>query len=147
MTTYAATGNKDVPVEAFVAPQDKVDSHMYLSIHSYDPYNFVHDNSGTNSDGSTYDYNIKIWDESCEAVIDGVFARLDKRSKKFGMPFLLGEFGSGDVKKAVAERIKYANYLNKKFKEYKTTGLVWMGFLDRKSLTWSETEVLDAMMK
>ncbi len=147
VTTYAATGNKDVPVEAFQAPQDQVDGHLYLSIHSYDPYNFVHDNSGVNEDGSTYDYNIKIFNDECREVIDGVFARCNKRAMECGMPFIFGEFGAGDTKKALAERVKYANYMNQKFKEYKMAGLVWMGFYDRKTNEWSETEVLDALMK
>lgn len=147
VTTYAATGNKDVPLEAFVAPQDKVEGHMYLTIHSYDPYNFVHDNSGVNSDGTTYDYNIKIFNDECMEVIDGVFARCNKRATECGMPFIFGEFGSGDTKKALAERVKYGNYMNQKFKEYKMAGLLWMGFLDRKTGEWSDAEVLDAMMK
>lgn len=147
LTTYAATGNKDVPVEAFEAPQDQVNGHLYLSIHSYDPYNFVHDNSGVNADGTTYDYNIKVFDDDCKAVIDGVFARCHKRATECGMPFIFGEFGSGDTKKALAERVKYANYMNQKFKEYNMTGLSWMGFFNRNTGVWSETEVLDALMK
>lgn len=147
VTTYAATGNKDVPVQAFQAPQDPSPNHMYLSIHSYDPYNFCSDNSGVNSDGSAYDYNIKIFDDECKAEIDAVFARVNKRASECGMPFIFGEFGANDDKKALAERVKYATYLNQKFKQYHMSGLWWMGFIDRKTGVWSDTEIIDALLK
>lgn len=147
VTTYAATGTSDTALEALQLPQDKVSNHLYLSIHSYDPYNFCNNNAGKNDDGSEYDYNIKIFDDDCKAVIDGVFSRVSKRATNMGVPFIFGEFGAIDEEKSMAERVKYASYLNQKFKEFKTTGLWWMGLFNRKTLTWYEEDIVNALLK
>jgi endoglucanase len=147
VTTYAATGTSDTALEALQLPQDKVSNHLYLSIHSYDPYNFCNNNAGKNDDGSEYDYNIKIFDDDCKAVIDGVFSRVSKRATNMGVPFIFGEFGAIDEEKSMAERVKYANYLNQKFKEFKTSGLWWMGLFNRKTLTWYEEDIVNALLK
>lgn len=147
VTTYSATGNSDAAVNAFVAPQDPAKNHLYLTIHSYDPYNFCNNNAGKNADGTEYDYNIKIFDDDCKAVIDAVFARVSKRATDCGIPFIFGEFGAIDEDKSMAERVKYATYLNEKFKAYNTCGLWWMGLFDRKSLNWYEEDIVNALMK
>ena len=147
VTTYAATGTSDVVLAEFKAPQDVAKNHLYLTIHSYDPYNFCNNNAGKNPDGSEYDYNIKIFDDDCRTVIDGVFARVSKRATDCGIPFIFGEFGAIDEDKSMAERVKYTTYLKEKFKAYNTTGLWWMGLFDRKSLNWYEEDIVNALMK
>ena len=147
VTTYSATGTSDVALAEFQLPQDKVDNHLYLSIHSYDPYNFCNNNAGKNDDGSEYDYNIKIFDDDCKATIDGVFSRVSKRATECGIPYIFGEFGAIDEEKSMAERVKYAAYLNTKFKANKTAGLWWMGLYDRKADNWYEPDIVDALMK
>lgn len=157
VTTYSATGNADAPVNAFKAPQDQVSDHMYLTIHSYDPYNFCNNNSGKAPDGSTYDYNILIFDDDCKAVIDGVFARVNKRATECGIPFIFGEFGALDYEKSMAERVKYAQYMASKFKQYKTAGLWWMNLINRNDLTTTikydanhivdESPIIDALFQ
>ena len=47
----------------------------------------------------------------------------------------------------MAERVKYATYLNGKFKSYNTAGLWWMGLYDRKADNWYEPDIVDALMK
>ena len=147
VTTYSATGTSDVALQAFELPTDPSSNHLYLSIHSYDPYNFCNYNAGKNQDGSEYDYNIYVFDEDCEATIDGVFTRVSKRSSEVGIPFIFGEFGAIDETKSMAERIKYAKYLKTKFQQYETAGLWWMGLYDRKAETWYEEEIADALFQ
>ena len=147
VTTYSATGTSDVALQAFQLPQDPAENHLYLSIHSYDPYNFCNNNAGKNADGSEFDYNIKIFDDDCKSVIDGVFSRVSKRATECGIPFIFGEFGAIDEEKSMAERVKYATYLNQKFKSNNTAGLWWMGLYDRKADKWYESEIVDALMK
>lgn len=147
VTTYAATGTSDTALSAFVCPTDVVNGHLYLSIHSYDPYNFCNNNAGKNADGSEYDYNIKIFDDDCKATIDGVFARVSKRATEVGIPFIFGEFGAIDEEKSMSERVKYATYLNQKFDSYKTAGLWWMGLIDRKTLNWYENDIVTALFQ
>ena len=147
VTTYSATCTNDVAVSSFELPTDKASNHIYLSVHSYDPYNFCNNNSGKNADGSEYNYNIEVFDADCQAVIDGLFERVSKKASEVGIPFILGEFGAIDEGKAMAERIKYAKYLKTKFAQYETAGLWWMGLIDRKTLTWTEDEIATALVK
>ncbi len=147
VTTYSATCTNDVAVNAFELPTDKASNHIYLSVHSYDPYNFCNNNSGKNADGSEYNYNIEVFDADCQVVIDGLFERVSKKASEVGIPFILGEFGAIDEGKAMAERIKYAKYLKTKFAQYETAGLWWMGLIDRKTLTWTEDEIATALVK
>lgn len=156
VTTYSATGTSDTALAAFTVPEDPSSNHMYLSIHSYDPYNFCNNNAGKNDDGTEYNYNIEVFNEECTTVIDAVFARVSKRANEVGIPFIFGEFGAIDAGKALAERIKYAKYLKQKFAQYETAGLWWMGLIDRKTLTTNvvydsktvdEGEIIDALMK
>lgn len=147
VTTYSATGTSDAALEAFQVPQDQFSDHIYLSIHSYDPYNFCNNNSGKNPDGSDYDYNIKIFDDDCRANIDAVFARVSKRATNCGIPFIFGEFGAIDAEKSMAERVKYASYLREKFRANNTAGLWWMGLYDRVADSWIEQDIVDALMQ
>jgi endoglucanase len=146
VTTYAATGTSDVALEAFQLPEDPVSNHLYLSIHSYDPYNFCNNNAGKNDDGTEYNYNQEVFDDDCKAVIDGVFNRVSNRASTVGVPFVFGEFGAIDENKSMAERIKYAKYLKSKFNQYDTAGLWWMGLIDRKTLEWYEDEIVTALL-
>jgi len=147
VTTYAATGTSDVALQAFELPDDPSSNHLYLSIHSYDPYNFCNYNAGKNQDGSEYDYNIYVFNEDCEATIDGVFTRVSKRASEVGIPFIFGEFGAIDESKSMSERIKYAKYLKTKFQQYETAGLWWMGLYDRKKAEWYESEIVDVLFQ
>jgi len=147
VTTYAATGTSDAALEALQVPQDPAANHLYLTIHSYDPYNFCNNNAGKNQDGTEYDYNIKIFDDDCEAVIDDVFARVSKKATNAGIPFIFGEFGAIDGAKSMAERVKYAKYMVSKFKATNSTGLWWMGLYDRNKAQWTESEIVDALFQ
>lgn len=147
VTTYSATCNNDVPVAAFELPTDPASNHLYLSFHSYDPYNFCNNSSGKADDGTEYDNNIEVFDADCQAEIDAIFARANNKASEVGVPFIFGEFGAIDEGKSMAERIKYAKYLKSKFTQYETAGLWWMGLIDRKTLEWYEEEIADALFK
>lgn len=144
VTTYAATSSQ-VPIDEFVLPTDVHDNHIYASIHSYDPYNFCNDNSGTNSDGSEYDWNIYVFDSSCTSEIDDVFSRLNTRFNNVGIPYILGEFGAIDENKDMSERVSYATYVAQKLKASGTTGLWWMGLYNRSTDTWYEEQIVNAL--
>ena len=147
ITTYAATGNKAVALAELAVPTDVHPSHIYLTIHSYDPYNFCENNAGKKADGSSYDYNILVWDSGCEAEVSKVVNQVAKRADELGIPYVFGEFGAIDNKKNINERVKYANYVAAQFKVHNTTGLWWMGLFDRKTLTWTEPQLVSALMK
>ena len=43
--------------------------------------------------------------------------------------------------------MKYATYVAQKFREYGTTGLWWMGLIDRRTLTWTEEPIVEALFQ
>ena len=63
------------------------------------------------------------------------------------IPYFFGEFGAIGDHVEMAERAKYADYVTKKFNEYKTAGLWWSGLMDRNTQTWTENEIVDALVK
>lgn len=144
VTTYAATTTQ-AALDAFELPTDVHDNHIYASLHSYDPYNFCNDNSGTDDNGNAYDYNIYVFDSDCQTEIDNVFSRATTRFNAVGIPFILGEFGAIDEGKEMNERIKYANYVAQKLKDNGTVGLWWMGLYDRSAHTWYEDDIATAL--
>lgn len=146
LTTYSA-GSSQTALDAFLLPEDSHQNHLYASIHTYDPYNFCNNNAGKNADGSEYDYNIKVFNDDCRTEISNVVSRVAKRFNNVGIPYVFGEFGAIDEKKEMAERIKYATYITQQFKANNTTGLWWMGLIDRKTLNWYESEIVDALFQ
>ena len=133
---YSA-GNSQVVLDEMVVPQDKHSNHIMMSVHSYDPYNFCNENG---------EWSILIFDDSCTKEIDDVFTRVMSCAGKLGIPAFFGEFGAIDGKKDPAERVKYAKYMIEKFKSSGTTGLWWMGLIERKTLDWYEQSIVDALM-
>ncbi len=134
---YSA-GNTETILNEIIVPEDRHSNHLMMSIHSYDPYNFCNDNG---------EWNIDYFTDDCKAEIDGVFQRLIKRSSDLGIPAFFGEFGAIDAKKDIDERVKYATYVAQKFREYGTTGLWWMGLIDRRTLTWTEEPIVEALFQ
>lgn len=133
----AATSSQ-LQIDGMSIPTDIHANHIIVSIHSYDPYNFCCDNG---------EWNINVFDSSCEEEIDAIFTRVHKRFAEDFVPYIFGEFGAIDESKATAERIKYAQYMAKKFKQYNTTGLWWMGLINRNTLAWYDNEVVEALME
>lgn len=144
VTTYAASCDQNA-LDGFQAPTDIHDNHIYVSLHNYNPYNFCNDNSGINPDGTTYDYNIRVFDNDCKAEIDDYMSRTSARFNRLGLPYIFGEFGAIDANKDMGERVKYANYVATQMKKYNTTGLWWMGLYDRSTHEWYEEEIVDAL--
>ena len=124
---YSA-GHTKAKLAGFNAPTDIVAGHLLASVHSYDPYNFCNDNG---------EWNVTAFDSSPEKEIDEMFDMVDKRFRQeLGIPYFYGEFGALDAKnKTTAERVKYAQYMVKKFQTYSTTGLWWMNLINRSDLT------------
>jgi len=141
---YSA-GNSQAKLDGFQAPNDVHSNHILATVHTYDPYGFCNSNKDGNND-----WNIYIWDSSCEAEIDALTARVNNRFNDLGLPYIYGEFGALDPDKELGERIKYARYIMGKFVNYETTGIwwdadnsskSWDGLFNRKTNEWNETEI------
>lgn len=142
VNTYSA-GSSQAKLDGFQAPTDVHSNHILASIHTYDPYSFCNPNG---------EWNIYIWDSSCEAEIDALTLRVNTRMNDLGLPYIYSEFGALDPDKELSDRIKYARYIMGKFQGYGTTGIwwdsddsskSWDGLFNRKTNKWNETEILD----
>ena len=140
---YSA-GSTAARLAGFQCPNDLHAAHLLASVHSYDPYWFCNDASKKEDEA----YYINMFDSSCQTEIDAIFQRIEKRFlSDLGMPYFLGEFGAIGTHPDIAERIKYAKYMKQKLAQYNTTGLWWMGLINRQTLDWYESEIVDALMK
>ena len=143
MVNPYSAGATQAKLDGMQLPTDVHANHLLCSVHTYDPYWFCNDTD----DKDAQQYYINIFDRSCQEEIDAIFARVHKRfAEDFGVAYFFGEFGAIGTHPGMGERIKYAQYMTKKFREYGTTGLWWMGLLERRMLNWYESEIVDALM-
>ena len=84
--------------------------------------------------------------EQQQEVLD-VINRVSKRFGDLGVPWIFGEFGAIGTHADISERIKYARFVTTQLKARGTTGLWWMGLINRKNLNWYEAEIVDALMQ
>ena len=140
---YSA-GNSAAKLAGMQLPTDVHPNHLFCSIHSYDPYWFCSDSDDPNAE----QYYLYIFDDAVKQEIDDIFARVDKRfASDFGVPYIFGEFAAGASHVDMTERVKYTQYMKQKFAQYGTTGLWWMGLMDRKTLNWYEADIADVLVK
>lgn len=139
---YSA-GQTLAKLNGMTIPNDIHPNHILASVHCYDPYWFCNDTDDEDSQ-QWYQY---MFDENCQKEIDDVFARVDKRfGSELGVPYIFGEFGAIGTHAAMTERVKYAQYMKQKFAQYNTTGLWWMGLINRNTLEWYEADIVNALL-
>lgn len=145
--TYAASSDQKV-IDDFVVPED---DRVIVSIHAYTPYNFALADNKSGTDQWSAD-NAADTNE-----IDLLFARLDDRFLKNGIPVVIGEFGTRNRFNTEA-RAAHAEYYVSKAKEYGVPCVWWdnnafvgsgenFGLLNRRELTWNYPEIMDALMR
>ena len=95
---YAGSGVKG-RLDTFTMPKDSVKDHMILEIHNYDPEGFcwykapwtvVRDDWGTDED---------------HAQIKALQQKLKETKEKWGVPAIVGEFGSQDKENEAARAL------------------------------------------
>ena len=138
MVNPYSAGTTAAKLAGMQIPTDVHANHILASVHCYDPYWFCND-TAEEKDQQWY---IFIFDTSVQQEIDDVFTRVEKRFvSELGVPYIFGEFGAIGTHVSMEERVKYAQYMKQKFTQYNTTGLWWMGLLDRRTLTWYEDDI------
>ena len=142
MVNPYSAGSTQAKLDGMQLPTDVHANHLLCSVHSYDPYWFCNDDDNSDSQ----QWYIYMFNDQCREEIDAIFARVHKRfAGDFGVPYIFGEFGAIGSHPDMAERIKYAQYMVKKFREYDTTGLWWMGLFERRMKRWYEAEIVNAL--
>ncbi len=139
---YSA-GNTDAKLAGVQIPDDMHPNHIMASVHTYDPYWFCNDSSNPDEQN----YYINIFDEAQQQVIADIVSRVTKRYDDLGVPVLFGEFGAIGTHPDMSERVKYAKYALQQFRSHGTTGLWWMGLLNRRRLRWYEADIVNALME
>ncbi len=135
VNTYAS-GHIDDVLDGFVLPTDTVANHLLVEVHDYSPYNFA-----LNEDSP-----VNTFDEKGAEEIAYTMSALNERFCSKGIPVIIGEFSAVD-KNNTAERVKHATCVLKEASKYGIVCFKWMGLLDRRTLSWSEPEIKDAIIK
>lgn len=139
VSTYAASTVPDA-MDALVIPND--DPNIFISLHSYFPWEFAGLENGTSEWGS----------ETERAALD---AELDKIREKWivqqGRPVILGEWGTID-KDNVQERLEYVRYYATQAAQRGMLTIVWddggnFGMLNRGGLVWRFPEIARAIVE
>ena len=119
MQTYGASSAAS-QVNGFTKPKDNIDNHLIAEVHIYDPSDFC-----TGKD--------TIWDSKDEAALTTIFNRLNTNIiQKYGMPRIVGEFGSQDhtensTSSAMLQeqRANYARFFISSARKYGITCFWW----------------------
>ena len=143
--TYAASCSSTT-VNDFVLPTDTVANKLIVDIHSYSPYNFALNTSGTSSFTQS-DISQLQW--TLQEIYNSFGAK--------GIPVIIGEFGALN-KNNINDRVLWGENYLRIAKSYNIRCIWWdnnafdtsgenFGLLNRGTLTWQYPELLEAMMK
>ncbi len=100
LQTYSA-GSAAATFNNFELPDDTVDGHLLVQVHSYDPQGFTWTDA-------TWTTMTDQWGDSSQIkVVEDLFSLLDRYSDKIGVPIIVGEFGA-QSKNNDKERAEYA---------------------------------------
>lgn len=153
ITTFAAQPVFSA-INALIVPDDK---YVGVSIHAYTPYRFTYDSVGES-------WNTAVFDDSCAAEIDSLFASLNDTFVSKGIPVIITEYGS--VSKMIDkdwyisntdEVVKWAKHYIGAAEKYGIPCVWWdngyhksgnelFGIFNRQELTWYEPEIVKAIM-
>ena len=141
--TYAASGSS-ATVRDFVVPNDK---HIIVSIHSYSPYSFALDKTGTKNWAGT---------ASDKSALDSEFDYLVENFVSKNIPVVIGEFGAMN-KENLEDRVRWAEYYIKSAKTRGITCVWWdnnafsgrgenFGLFNRGTLQLQYPEIMEALL-
>lgn len=115
--------NPDLTIQNLVIPNDKVEGHILIAVHSYDPWDYA--GSGLHSEwGHT---GKDIVEGTSEKTYTDMLDRLYEKYVKAGIPVYFGEFGCVHRADDHAEGFRkyYLEYVVKAFREHHMTGFFW----------------------
>lgn len=135
MNPYSAA-HTPLTLNNFVVPADVVKDRLIAQVHVYSPYSFALDKESPVTEFTSADAQ----------EITNIMSGLNERFCSKGIPVIIGEYSSED-KNNTPERVKHAAHLVKEATRYGIVCFKWMGLLDRKTLTWNEPEILDAILQ
>ena len=146
---YCASPDAANKTDSFKLPQDTAENKLIVSVHAYTPYDFALNASGT----STFDP--AAFGQLSEIIT--FISSLYRNYVSQGVPVVIGEYGAVD-KGNLQDRVNYYAYYVAVASSRNIPTIVWdnhnfspsgerFGLLDRKTLTWPQQILVDAMMQ
>ena len=134
VTTYSANGGKTT-LGAYRLPKDLHEHHLIGEVHFYDPQEFCFP-----------EHKPAVYTKKYQKISRKVINRVADHFDRLGVPVIIGEIAAFD-KNNTPERVKFARLVSSECKRRGITLVWWMGLLDRASVSWSEPEIVDALME
>lgn len=136
--TYCGNGDEK-SMKNFVVPTDSAKDHLIAHLHNYDPINFTFSSGKTDKWGT----------DAEKRSIDSFFTRADRYSNQWGIPVVVGEFGS-EAKNNDDVRAEHAAYYVQKGKEVGIPCFWWdcgyFSIINRNNGSVSHKSIVSAMM-
>lgn len=151
VTPYCASPEAALNTEWFKLPQDSAENKLIVSVHAYRPYDFALEMPGVDS----YD-PVKNAGQLSEII--SFMNSLYKTYVVNGIPVVLGEYGAMEKNDNLQDRATFYAYYVATASSRNIPCVVWdnhvfkgngecFGLLDRKTCTWPNQILVDAMMK
>ncbi|MBE5802142.1 MAG: glycoside hydrolase family 5 protein [Clostridiales bacterium] len=149
VSSYAATPDATIS-EQFVLPKDALPHRLIVSAHAYTPYPFALQGAGGVS-------VFRLDERSSTTPIDKFMDGLFNRFVANGVPVILGEFGARN-KDNLQDRVDFAAYYIANATARSMPCFWWdnnaftgqgetFGLLNRRSLSWTWPEIVQAMLQ
>jgi len=141
VSTYAGATHRHI-LRAFELPGDRVEGHLIVETHSYDPWGFT-------IATADWDRLTEVWEPHGDHMLKATFRRLELRFTSKGIPVIIGEYGCED-KNNTPERVKYMSRIISEAAKRGIVCFYWdmneMHLLNRHSCTFDYPEVVAALM-
>ena len=138
LNTYAASADAKALAD-FSLPNDSVEGHLMVEVHSYAPYLFAFDVS----------YGQKTsFDASCEKEVKDIIEGLNTHFVSKGIPCVIGEYGCTANQKEI-ERAKQASCYVSNAAKYDIPCVYWMSLSDGEDRTipkWTTPNIKTAIL-
>ncbi len=151
VTPYAGSHEQEM-IDDFELPRDSAYDRLIVAANAYFPALFAYDidlGSEEENDGEAVSASDNaVWGSEAEkAEMDALFSKLYNRFVKNGIPVIITEFSTAD-KDNTAERAEHAACYTETAKKYGIPCFWWDdgNLLERKALSWSYPEIVEAMV-
>lgn len=143
LQTYASNGSDKNVMNYFKIPEDTAENHLIVQVHCYDPVGF------TSKDATWTKMTDKWGSDADKKALDKYFSTLKGYSDKWGVPIIVGEYGSMD-KNNTKDRASHAGYFVSAGEKQGINCFLWddggnYKLLDRNNCKWVNDDIVKAI--
>lgn len=139
LNTYAASP-QPAAIQDFKLPDDPVQGHLMVEVHSYAPYHFAFDTSTPKRE----------FDAACEAELKTLIEGLNTHLVSKGIPVVLGEYGTDTNDRTETQMAKQAACYVSNATKYNIACFYWMRLsdgADRSVPKWTMPTLKNAILQ